>query len=355
MEAVHGPIVLLKPAREDEAMTTGDRPMILRQMFDAASCSYSYLLASRNGGEAVLIDPVLEHVDRYLRLLAELDLRLVHAIDTHLHADRYSGVAALRARTNCLTAMSEHTSAEVATLRLADGEAIDLDGLRLRALHTPGHTADSMCFTVDGMVFTGDTLLIRGTGRTDLPGGDAAAAYDSIFGRLLRLPEATLVYPAHDYSGQTVSTIGEERRHSRRLQARSRAEYVVLMEGLRLPPPKLMQAALAANLRGSPEAAVRIERAAPSAVAPASIELAAGWLARTASLGTAVAAAIRDAPARWRSARQRARTIEALRGLDPRTLHDVGIDRSEIGSIAMELHGAAERTRRRTLTRMPWN
>ncbi len=329
--------------------------MILRQMFDAASCSYSYLLASRCGGEAVLIDPVLEHVERYLRLLGELDLRLVHAIDTHLHADRYSGLAALHARTGCLAVMSKRTAAQVATLRLADDESIDLDGLRLRALHTPGHTADSMCFTVDGVVFTGDTLLIRGTGRTDLPGGDAVSAYESIFGRLLRLPDATLVYPAHDYNGQTVSTIGEERRHSPRLQARSRDEYVALMRRLRLPPPKLMQSALAANLRGSPAGAVRIEPAALPAVAPASIERAAGWLARTASLGTAVAAAIRDAHARWRSARERGRTIEALRGLDARTLHDVGIDRTEIGSIAMELHGAAERTRRRTLTPMPWN
>jgi glyoxylase-like metal-dependent hydrolase (beta-lactamase superfamily II)/uncharacterized protein YjiS (DUF1127 family) len=335
-------------------MTTRERAMILRQMFDAASCSYSYLLAGRHGGEAILIDPVLDHVDRYLQLLGELDLRLVHAIDTHLHADRFSGVDALRSRTGCLAAMSERTSAEVATLRLADGASIDFDGLTLRALHTPGHTADSMCFTVDGVVFTGDTLLIRGTGRTDLPGGDAAAAYESIFGRLLRLPEATLVYPAHDYNGQTISTIGEERRHSRRLQVRSRAEYVALMNRLDLPKPKLMEAALAANRRGgsalpSPLAQPRLLPAA-SAVAEAR---AAGWRAGVAKLGGAATEAIGSALARWRLARQRARTIEALRDLDARTLRDIGIDQSEIGSIAMELHGAAERTRRRALTEMP--
>ncbi len=222
--------------------------MILRQLFHASSCSYTYLMANRRSGEAVLIDPVLEHVDRYVRLLAKLKTRLVTAIDTHLHADRYSGLAALRERTACVAAMSERTACQFVSLRLADGETIAIDGLQLRALATPGHTQDSMCFVVDGVVFTGDTLLIRGTGRTDLPGGDAGTQYESIFGRLLRLPDATRVYPAHDYRGATASTIGEEKRHNPRLQVHSCAEYVALMAQLKLPKPALMDDALPANL-----------------------------------------------------------------------------------------------------------
>ena len=222
--------------------------MILRQFFHAPSCSYTYLIANRRGGEAVLIDPVLADVDRYVRLLAKLKMRLVTAIDTHLHADRYSGLAALRERTACVAAMSERTACQFASLRLADGETIAIDGLRLRALATPGHTQDSMSFVFDGLVFTGDTLLIRGTGRTDLPGGDAGAQYESIFGRLLRLPDATRVYPAHDYREAKASTIVEEKRHNPRLQVRSRAEYIALMTRLKLPKPALMDEALPANL-----------------------------------------------------------------------------------------------------------
>jgi len=224
--------------------------MILRQLFHAPSSSYTYLVAGGRGGEALLIDPVREHVDRCLRLLAELELRLVQALDTHLHADRFSGLAALRDRTGCVAAMSDRTACEVASLRLADGEAVTVGGLRLRALATPGHTPDSMCFLLDDMAFTGDTLLIRGTGRTDLPGGDAAAQYESL-GRLLRLPETTRVYPAHDYNGAASSTIGEERRHNPRLQMRSRADYVALMAQLKLPKPALMEEVLPANLSAS--------------------------------------------------------------------------------------------------------
>ena len=222
--------------------------MILRQLFHAPSNSYTYLIAGRRGGEALLIDPVREDVDRYLRLLEEMELRLAQVLDTHLHADRFSGLAALRDRTGCVAAMSERTACEVVSLRLSDGQTIAIDGLRLRALATPGHTPDSMCFVLDDLAFTGDTLLIRGTGRTDLPGGDAAAQYESLFGRLLRLSEATRVYPAHDYNGAAVSTIGEERRHNPRLQVRSRGEYVALMERLKLAKPALMDEALPANL-----------------------------------------------------------------------------------------------------------
>jgi glyoxylase-like metal-dependent hydrolase (beta-lactamase superfamily II) len=222
--------------------------MMLRQLFHADTYSYTYLIAGRPGGSALLIDPVLQDVDRYVRLLEKLQLRLVTTIDTHLHADRYSGLAALRERTGCFAAMSERTACQIASLRLADGATVALDGVRLRVIATPGHTPDSMCLMVDGAVFTGDTLLIGGTGRTDLPGGDAGAQYESIFGCLLHLPDATRVYPAHDYRGAASSTIGEERRHNPRLQVQSRSGYVTLMAGLNLARPAQMDHVLSVNL-----------------------------------------------------------------------------------------------------------
>jgi sulfur dioxygenase len=223
--------------------------MIFRQLFDAASSTYSYLLASRRGGEALIIDPVLEKVDRYLQLLHELDLRLVKAVDTHLHADHITGLGALRDRTHCITVMGEKSRVDVVSMRVADGDHLQIEGLDLEVLYTPGHTDDSCCLRLEDRVFTGDTLLIRGTGRTDFQNGDARAQYESIFGRLLRLPEETLVYPAHDYKGDTVSTIGEERRCNPRLQVRSAEEYVELMRGLKLASPKMMDVALPANMR----------------------------------------------------------------------------------------------------------
>ena len=223
--------------------------MIFRQLFDQASSTYSYLIASRRGGAACLVDPVLDQVERYLRLLEELELSLVMAIDTHLHADHVTGAGRLSARTNCATVMGRETEAELVSLRVADGERIDVDGLTLRALHTPGHTPDSYCFLLEDRVLTGDTLFIRGTGRTDFQGGDPAAQYESIFDKLLRLPDETLVFPGHDYKGDTVSTIGEERAFNPRLQVGGVQEYVDLMNGLRLPRPKLIDVALPANRR----------------------------------------------------------------------------------------------------------
>jgi len=222
-------------------------PMIFRQLFDRTSCTYTYLIAS--GGEACLIDPVLEQAERYIRLLRELNLSLAMAIDTHLHADHVTGLGTLQARTRCLTVMGEQTAAEIVLLRVGDGDRVHVGDLELRAIHTPGHTADSHCFRLSGAVFTGDTLLIRGTGRTDFQNGDAAAQYDSLFNKLLRLPEDTRVYPGHDYNGHTVSTIGEERAHNPRLQVGSAAEYVDLMNGLNLPRPKMMDVAVPANMR----------------------------------------------------------------------------------------------------------
>src|SRR5919206_3742783 len=223
--------------------------MIFRQLFDSVSGTYTYLLASRRGGEALIIDPVLEKVDRYLQLIRELDLKLVKAVDTHLHADHITGLGALRDRTHCITVMGEQTKADVVSMRLSEGEKLSIEGLSLDVLYTPGHTDDSYSYLMDDRVFTGDTLLIRGTGRTDFQNGDPRQQYESIFGRLLKLPNETLVYPAHDYKGDTVSTIGEEKAFNPRLQVKSMDEYVALMASLNLPNPKMMDVAVPANMK----------------------------------------------------------------------------------------------------------
>ena len=221
--------------------------MIFRQLFDSVSSTYSYLLASRRGGEALIIDPVLEKVDRYLKLMEELDLRLVKAVDTHLHADHITGLGALRDRTRCVTVMGEQSKVDVVSMRIAEGDKLTVEGLSLDALYTPGHTDDSYSFVFGDRVFTGDTLLIRGTGRTDFQNGDARAQYESLQ-RLLRLPDETLVFPAHDYKGDTVSTIGEEKRYNPRLRVGDAEEYAALMAGLHLPNPKMMDVAVPANI-----------------------------------------------------------------------------------------------------------
>lgn len=234
--------------------------MIFRQLFDSVSSTYTYLLAARPGGEALIVDPVLEKVDRYLKLFDELDVRLVKAVDTHVHADHVTGLGRLRDATACVTVMGRESKVDMVSMRVRDGERIEIDDLSLEAIYTPGHTDDSYSFAMVDRVFTGDTLLIRGTGRTDFQNGDAAAQYDSIFGRLLKLPDETLVYPAHDYKGDTVSTIAEERAFNPRLQVKSRAEYIEIMNGLNLPNPKMMDVAVPANLKiglakGDPEIA----------------------------------------------------------------------------------------------------
>jgi len=223
--------------------------VIFRQLFDSVSSTYSYLLASRRGGEALIIDPVIDRVDRYLQLLRELDLKLVKAVDTHLHADHITGLGALRDRTHCITVMGERSRVDVVSMRVSDGDRLGIEGVELEVLYTPGHTDDSYSFRMADRVFTGDTLLIRGTGRTDFQNGDARAQYQSIFGRLLKLPDETLVYPGHDYKGDTVSTIGEERRSNPRLQVKSVDEYAELMGNLRLANPKMMDVAVPANMK----------------------------------------------------------------------------------------------------------
>ncbi len=222
--------------------------MIFRQLFDSVSGTYSYLLASRAGGEALILDPVLEKADRYCQLLRELDLRLVKAVDTHLHADHVTGLGELRDRTQCITIMGEQSKADVVSMRVSDGDQVTIEGLSLDVMYTPGHTDDSYSYLMGDRVFTGDTLLIRGTGRTDFQNGSSRAQYELIFNRLLKLPDETMVFPAHDYKGDTVSTIGEERRYNPRLQVRSVDEYIELMANLKLPNPKMMDVAVPANM-----------------------------------------------------------------------------------------------------------
>src|SRR5712691_2277973 len=222
--------------------------MIFRQLFDSVSGTYTYLLASRRGGEALIIDPVIEKVDRYIQLVDELDLKLVKAVDTHLHADHITGLGALRDRTHCITVMGEMSKVDVVSLRVAEGDKLAVEGVGLDVLYTPGYTYDSYSYLMGDRVFTGDTLLIRGTGRTDFQNGSARAQYESIFNRLLKLPEETMVFPAHDYKGDTVSTIGEEKRYNPRLQVRSVDEYIELMANLKLPNPKMMDVAVPANM-----------------------------------------------------------------------------------------------------------
>jgi glyoxylase-like metal-dependent hydrolase (beta-lactamase superfamily II)/rhodanese-related sulfurtransferase len=223
--------------------------VIFRQLFDSASGTYTYLLASRRGGEALILDPVLEKVGRYIQLVNELDLKLVKAVDTHLHADHITGLGALRDRTHCVTVMGERSKVDVVSMRLAEGDKLTIEGVALDVIYTPGHTDDSYSFLMRDRVFTGDTLLIRGTGRTDFQNGDARAQYDSIFNKLLRLPDETMIFPAHDYKGETVSTVGEEKLFNPRLQVKSPDEYAELMNNLKLPNPKMMDVAVPANMR----------------------------------------------------------------------------------------------------------
>ncbi|MEM9105083.1 MAG: MBL fold metallo-hydrolase [Pseudomonadota bacterium] len=223
--------------------------MIFRQLFDKSSSTYTYLLASRKGGEALLIDPVFDHVNRYLKLLDELDLKLVKVVDTHIHADHVSGMGALRDATRCVTVMGEESPAEYISMQVSDNDKLTVEGVTLTALHTPGHTIESYSFLMDDRVFTGDTLLIRGTGRTDFQNGDPYDQYHSLFDRLLKLPDQTLVYPAHDYKGDTVSTIYEEKAFNPRLQVGSAEEYAEIMNGLNLPNPAMMDVAVPENLK----------------------------------------------------------------------------------------------------------
>ena len=222
--------------------------MILKQVFDNRSSTYTYLVASAKGREALIIDPVIENVESYIKLLNEFDLKLVKVIDTHIHADHVTGASKLKDITKCSTIMGENTPADTVEIKVKDDEYINLENLKIRAMYTPGHTSDSYSFLMDNHLFSGDTLLINGTGRTDFQNGNAKDAYNSIFNKLLKLPEETLLYPAHDYNGEKVSTIGKEIKHNPRLQVKSEKEYVDMMNNLDLKKPEQLEFNVSKNI-----------------------------------------------------------------------------------------------------------
>ena len=224
--------------------------MIFNQLFDEKSSTYTYIISSGKGREALIIDPVIEHTDQYIRVLKDLDLKLVKVIDTHIHADHVTGLNELNKRTNCIRIMGENSKSEVIDIKLKDDENINIEKIELKAIYTPGHTDCSYSYLMNDRVFTGDTLLINGTGRTDFQNGSAYEAYESLFGKLLKLPEETLVYPAHDYNGKKNSTIGSEKSNNPRLQVSSKEEYAEIMNNLNLANPKMMDIAVPANLKG---------------------------------------------------------------------------------------------------------
>jgi len=222
--------------------------MLFRQFFDTTSSTYTYLIANKKGAEACIIDPVLEHIENYLKAIKDLDLKLVKVIDTHVHADHVSGISKLRDKTQCIACMGKSQNAsEIVSIEVSDNEKFKVGDLELRALFTPGHTDDSYCFLLNNKIFTGDTLLIGGTGRTDFQNGNAEDQYNSLFNVVLKLDDSVLVYPAHDYKGETVTTIGFERKTNPRLQVKSKQEYVDLMSSLNLPNPKLMDIVVPKN------------------------------------------------------------------------------------------------------------
>jgi len=223
--------------------------MLFRQLFDKSSSTYTYLIASAKGREALIIDPVLENIEQYIKLLNELDLKLVKVIDTHIHADHITAASKLKNKTNCTTIMGEHTPSDTVEIKVKNDDIICVDKLKIKVIYTPGHTKDSYSFIMDDCLFSGDTLLINGTGRTDFQGGNSEDSYNSIFNRLLKLPEETLLYPAHDYNGQTVSTIGKEKKFNPRLQVNSINEYIDIMNNLNLSKPKLMDINVASNIK----------------------------------------------------------------------------------------------------------
>jgi len=224
--------------------------MIFNQLFDTKSSTYTYIIASDKGREAIVIDPVIENTNEYLKILKELDLKLVKVIDTHIHADHITGLNELSKRTSCTKIMGEKSKSEVIDTRVKEDDIIKIDSIEFKVIYTPGHTDCSYSFLMDDKVFTGDTLLINGTGRTDFQSGSSKDQYNSIFNKLLKLPDKTIVYPAHDYNGKKFSTIENERNNNPRLQVNSIDQYTEIMNNLNLGNPKMMDVAVPANLKG---------------------------------------------------------------------------------------------------------
>ena len=223
--------------------------MIFKQVFDQKSSTYTYLIASAKGREAVIIDPVIDNVEDYIKLLHELDLKLVKVIDTHIHADHVTGASKLKQATNCSTLMGEHTPADAVEIKIKDEEIIKIDQIEIKAMYTPGHTSDSYSFLMDKYLFSGDTLLINGTGRTDFQNGSSKDAYNSLFNKLLKLPDDTLLYPGHDYNGKLSSTIGKEKEHNPRLQVENVDQYIEIMSNLNLSKPQMIDQNISRNLK----------------------------------------------------------------------------------------------------------
>ena len=224
--------------------------MIFEQLFDTKSSTYTYIISSGKGREALIIDPVIESTDKYIKILKNLDLKLVKVIDTHIHADHISGLNELSKKTKCSKVMGEKSDSEVLDIRVKDNEKIKIENIELISMYTPGHTDCSYSFLMNDRVFTGDTLLINGTGRTDFQNGNSHDAYYSLFNKLLKLPEKTLVYPAHDYNGKKYSTIESEKNNNPRLQVKSAEEYAEIMDNLNLENPDMIDIAVPANIKG---------------------------------------------------------------------------------------------------------
>ena len=224
--------------------------MIFKQLFDTKSSTYTYIISSGKGREALIIDPVIEETNNYIKILKDLKLKLVKVIDTHIHADHISGLNELNKQTNCLRIMGEKSGSEVIDIKIKDSEKINIENIELTSIYTPGHTECSYSFLMKDRVFTGDTLLINGSGRTDFQGGNALDQYNSIFNKLLKLPENTLVYPAHDYNGKKCSSIINEKNNNPRLQVNSPDQYLEIMNNLKLANPKMMDIAVPANRKG---------------------------------------------------------------------------------------------------------